>query len=310
MSTSLRPRTSPVLVAALLLLIAGLYLVFLSSGSEKNTTQVLALESVGTNIPVMAMNQNEKTIATAWKWEGIVEPSEEKSTAVFSAQVVYEALHRVRLDEQGNVILDHETLIALNETLDDSRLKLDEVALSELQLIIKQGLPGDVGEDVAKIVGDYYQLLDASKEFNAIYEQDSATIQESENTIEQHQETYRELIALRELYLGTEVANKLFSTSDANSRYMFDMAKLEQNTELTDTEKQQKRIEITDRHTEQTISVNNWNERHNVFLAAKKNIQMVSMNEEEKQAQLTELMHQHFNLEELAHVRHLQLDNP
>jgi hypothetical protein len=31
---------------------------------------------------------------------------------------------------------------------------------------------------------------------------------------------------------------------------------------------------------------------------------------EEKQMQLTELMHQHFNLEELSHVRHLQLDNP
>ncbi len=310
MSTSLSAKYSLVLVAALLLLIACLYLVFFSAGDENNTTQVHSVNSQRTKLSVLAINKNEKTIATAWQWEGIVEPSEEKSTAVFSAEAVYEALHRVRLDEQGNVILDHETLIALNETLDDSRLQLNEVALSELQIIIRQGLPGDVGEDVAKIVGDYYHLLGASKEFNAIYEHDSATDQESESTIEQHQESYRELMALRELYLGTDVADKLFSTSDANARYMFDMAKLEQNTELTEQEKQQTRAEITDRHTAQTIKISNWNERHNVFLAAKKNIQMVSMDEEEKQAQLTELMHQHFNPEELTHVGHLQLDNP
>ncbi len=310
MNTSLRSKYNLVSVVALLLFIACLYVLFFSDGPVKNTKQGPSVNSASSHAPELAINENGKTIATAWQWEGAGAINQNKSAPVFSAKSVYEALHRVRLDSQGNVILDHETLIVLNDTLDDSRLQLNEVALSELQLIIRQGLPGEVGEDVAKIVGDYYQFLGASKEFYAIYEQDSTISQENQLTTEQHQETYRELMALRELYLGTDVANKLFSTYDANANYMFDMAKLEQNIELTDQEKQLIRTEITERHTEQTINVSNWNERHNVFLIAKKNIQRVSMDKEEKQAQLTELMHQHFNHEELTHVRHLQLDHP
>jgi hypothetical protein len=36
----------------------------------------------------------------------------------------------------------------------------------------------------------------------------------------------------------------------------------------------------------------------------------VSISDDEKQAQLTELMYQHFSREELNNVRHLQLDKP
>jgi hypothetical protein len=37
---------------------------------------------------------------------------------------------------------------------------------------------------------------------------------------------------------------------------------------------------------------------------------MALISDEEKQGQLIELMHQHFNSKELAHVRHLHLDKP
>jgi lipase chaperone LimK len=310
MSTSLLPKSNFVSVALLLVVIASLYLVFFSEDTEKNRTSLLTINGTNTHASEIEVDTNDKTIATAWQWESPTNTNKEISSSTFSEQAVYSALQRVRLDSQNNVIVDHEALIALNATLDDSRLQLDEQALSELQLIIKQGLPGNAGDDVAKIVTDYYHYLEASKEFNALYETEPSTSQAIETTTEEHEENYRELITLRELYLGSDTSSKLFSTSDANANYMFDMLKIEQATNLSDEEKQQQRTEIMERHTEQTINVSNWDERHGAFLAAKQNIITASISDEEKKTQITELMHQHFNSEELANVSHLQLDKP
>lgn len=310
MTTSLLPKPNLTSGAVILVLIASIYAVYFSGGDAKDTIKIQDVNGYRTNTPALEIDSNQKTIATAWQWEESVNTPVEKITATFSEKSVYSALQRVRLDNQDNVIIDHEALIALNATLDDSRLQLNEQALAELQIIIRQGLPGNAGDDVAKIVADYYSYLEASKEFNAIYETDSANPQAIENTTEEHEANYRELISLRELYLGSDTSSKLFSTSDANASYMFDMLKIEKSTDLSDEEKQQKVAEITARHAEQTINISNWNQRHGVFLAAKQNILAAAISAQQKQTQLTELMHQHFNPEELAHVRHLQLDKP
>jgi lipase chaperone LimK len=312
MSISLLAKSNRVRVALLLVLIATLYLVFVAADTSKDTSPLLNTKSDSDRqSPLIADIDNpEKTIATAWQWEEPTNILEENSSPAFSEKVVYNALQKVRLDSQGNVIIDHEALIALNATLDDGSLQLDEQALRELQMIIRQGLPGNAGDDVAKIVANYYHYLEASKEFNAIYETGSSNSPAIENTTDEHKENYRELTALRELYLGSDTSTKLFSTSDANANYMFDMLEIEQATDLSDEEKQQKRLEIVNQHAEETIDISNWNERHNVFLVAKQNILQASISDQQKQTQLTELMHQHFSHEEIAHVRHMNIDKP
>jgi lipase chaperone LimK len=312
MSISLLAKSSRIRVAILLALVATLYLVFFNADTGKDTTPLLNTKSDSDRQSplIVDIDNSEKTIATAWQWEEPTNTPDENASPTFSEKVVYNALQKVRLDSQGNVIIDHEALIALNATLDDGSLQLDEQALRELQMIIRQGLPGNAGDDVAKIVANYYHYLEASKEFNAIYETGSSNSPAIENTTDEHKENYRELTALRELYLGSDTSTKLFSTSDANANYMFDMLEIEQATDLSDEEKQQKRLEIVNQHAEQTIDISNWNERHNVFLAAKQNILQASISDQQKQTQLTELMHQHFSHEEIAHVRHMNIDKP
>lgn len=232
-----------------------------------------------------------------------------KSLQTVSEEAVYKALHRIKLDN-NNVIIDHETLIALNEILDDNRLKLDNQAIEELQILVKKGLPGIAGEQVAEILKDYYQYLEAAQKFNTAYEVNSDPSLGFEKTTEEHETNYRVLMSLRELYLDADVVSNLFSTYDANANYMFDILKVEQNDNLSDEEKQQMRNEIRQRHTKHSINVDNWNDRHLDFLAAKQNILSSSISDKEKQAQLTELMHQHFSQEELDYVKHFQLDKP
>jgi lipase chaperone LimK len=307
MSTLLLPKFNKVTILAL---IASIYFVYFITNKEVDTIQLQEVDSYNLKLPVIKIESNEKTIATVWQWNDSVKTKEEYPLPAFSEAAVFNALHRVRLDYQGNVILDHEALIALNATLDDSRLQLDQQALNELQIIIRQGLPGSAGEVVANIVANYYNYLEASKEFNAIYETDSSNIQAIDNTADEHEENYRELIVLRELYLGSEIAAKLFSTTNANANYMFDTYRVEHNMDLSDDEKQQLFTEILNRHTEQTINVSNWQERYSTFQSAKQVITVSSISDEEKEIQLTELMNQHFNPEELSHVHHFELNKP
>jgi lipase chaperone LimK len=320
MNTSLLTKISPTSITITLVVITSLYLVFFSGGNDKDIVKVQTSDDYSTNTLATKIENNEKTVATEWQWEEPTNTPIKKPAAAFTEESVYSALKSVRLDKQNNVIIDHEALIALNAALDDSRLQLDEQALSELQMIIKQGLPGTAGDDVADIVTNYYNYLKASKEFNAIYEpdlsisdssnSDSSNSETSETRIEEFKENYRELMSLRELYLGSDTANKLFSTSDANANYMFDMLKIEQNTDLSDEEKEIKRKQIIETHAEQTVDVSNWNQRHRDFLTAKQTILNASISEQQKQAQLTELMHQRFNPDELAKISQLQLDQP
>lgn len=246
------------------------------------------------------------TIAAEWQWQEAPIVAENSDQIMFTEQSVYDALQNVRLNEQGNLIIDHETLLALNATLDDSRLQLDGQDLTDLTEIIKQSLPGSAGIEVADIVENYYEYLDAERTYNSIYANEFSSI-ESAN-IEEYQDYYQELITLREVYLGSETAENLFSTTDANANYMFDMLKITQSTDLSEEEKKLMSDELNNSLATQTIDIDNWDLRYNAFLSAKEYIINAEIDEQQKRNQVVELMHQHFNNEELAVISHLSLD--
>ena len=282
-------------------------------------------DAVATNMtkanPVDAP-KNSNTIASAWQWEAVSDNEslagkieartsnqanqiDSASPLPFTEESVYKALHDVKLDANGDIILDDDALIALNAALDHSEVKLDAEALQALQELIRKGLPGNAGEQTAQVVADFYEYLGAKNEFNALYETNS----NSDQTIEEYETQYKELLALQQLYLSTEVADQLFAASNANSRYMFDSMKLEADTSLSEEEKRQEQAKIVQRHAEKSTNVDNWNERYQAFLVDKQYLINSSISDDEKREQLTGLMHQHFSYEELEHVSHLQLDS-
>lgn len=261
------------------------------------------------------------TIAQAWQWEVVSNDentlqvdnedmasstqSETVASYPFTQESIYDALQSVKLDENGDIIIDNDALDALIAALDHSQIKLDAEALEALKDLIKKGLPGNAGEETAQIVADFYQYLGAEREFNALYE----PLNDETQSIEDYETQYNELVALRSVYLGDDVANQLFATVNANSRYMFDSMKLEADTNLSDKEKKAQQAKFIEDHTEQTINVNNWNQRYQSFSNDKQNIIESSLSENEKREQLASLMHQHFNNDELKQINHLQLDS-
>lgn len=287
--------------------------------SPINSTRLSSLEDLpptGTGETEVVPSKN--TIATAWEWEDEhnqkrmetpslkkIEQANTNTLFPFTEQSVFKALHAVKLDENGDVIIDNDALIALDLALNHSHLNLDPETLEELQSVIKKRLPGNTGEQIAQIVTDYYQYLGAKNEFNALYE----SRHNADQTIVDYETQYNELLSLRELYFSAEVAGPLFKTANANAQYMFDIMKLEANTYLSEEEKKLQQAEIIERHTENTVNVDNWNERFQTFSENKEIILRSSLSDDQKHDQITDLILQHFSFQEVDKLSHLELNS-
>jgi lipase chaperone LimK len=258
------------------------------------------------------------TIATTWQWQ----PTQTKTSSSqimqssdsnlpFTAESVHNALQAVKLDKAGNIILDHDALVSLDETLERIHDRLDSDSLEQLKQLIKNALPGVSGEQTAKIVGDYYHYLEAKQEFSQINEAiANANDQETIESVETDQALYAELQALRETHLGYAATQKLFRVSDANANYMFESMKLERDDSLTIEEKNAKRQEIRNRHIEQSVNIPNWPSRYQAFLNDKQVIVSAMISDEEKQKQLRNMLSEHFTSNELKRIEYLALDRP
>ncbi|WP_416398724.1 lipase secretion chaperone [Allohahella sp. A8] len=257
----------------------------------------------------------ENTIASAWQWAA--EPGAGKDSAPVEAQQpegepmpftpdsVYAALQAVKLDENGDVIADHDALLALEATLAATDARLAPAQIAALQALIKQGLPGKAGEQTARIVGDYAELLKAEADFNDVYFTEDEGAQNL--TADDFERQYQELQALREVYMGNEVASSLFAVTDANAQYMFESQRIESDTSLSTQEKLAMASELQAQHVEQTTGIRDWNQRYKTFMAEKQRVVNAGLSDNEKRTQIAALMRQHFDNHELEKVSHLPL---
>ncbi|GAA3957148.1 lipase secretion chaperone [Allohahella marinimesophila] len=314
-------QTSPLLISLLLIgaaLIAVAAVVYLDADSGSNEGSATSVaDTVGSQKVDQDQPQTD-TIAAVWRWEsdqrketsGMSSERKTPSTAMpFTPESVFEALQAVKLDDNGDVITDHDALLALEATLRDGDVSLTASQIDALQGLIRERLPGKAGEQTARIVGDYAELLKAEAEFNELYgsENGAYVVDAEAQSVDDHEMQYQELQALRELYLGSEVAESLFATTDANARYMFDSQRIEQDPALSTEEKLQRAAELERQHLEQTTGIRDWNERYNSFMADKQRVVSAALSEDEKRRQIAALMRQHFDSRELEKVSHLPL---
>jgi hypothetical protein len=192
------------------------------------------------------------TIAKQWQWpedrgqqEAGADTSEDELLP-FTEQSVYDALQAVKVDENGNIILDHDALLSLDEALERIHNRLDNDSLLKLQDIIRDALPGKTGEQTAQVVEDYQRFLGAQEEFSQMHQGSVSTVQ-TLDSLNNDQSLYRELQNLREIHLGAENTASLFHDSDANAQFMFDSLRLGLEKNLTVEETESRRREIQQR---------------------------------------------------------------
>lgn len=226
--------------------------------------------------------------------------------APFTAEGVREALKAVRLDGNGNLILDHAALQALNSSLQSGDLRLTEQELSALQQMIRDRLPGQAGTQTAQLVGDYYRYLQAETEYLGTTMPEETTA--DAGSISAHKARYARLRQLREQYLGPEASAKLFRVSDAHAAYMFEAYRIRNDNSLSDEEKLRKVNALNDELKQQYITIDNWQQRYQQFQADKQQILRAGLSDADKISQIKGLLNAQFTAEELRQIEHLELD--
>ena len=198
-----------------------------------------------------------KSVEDAWQWqdeaENITQQDLSASDELFTRKSIHDALKAVEIDEYGDLVLDNNALFALDEALERIHNQLDKQALQKLIELIKEALPGKVGEQTAQLVENYHSFLGAQAEFNQLHEYSNNGPQ-TLATIEQDRGLYSELQTLRELHLGSETSDRLFAEADAGAQFMFDMMSLDLNATLTPEQIALRREEIQKKFDEQRKS--------------------------------------------------------
>lgn len=204
---------------------------------------LLSGDESATRMPIASadtQDTNTNTIASTWQWQNFTstkpatgagenpEADQPRPAGVVPSNAVgiYGILQSIKLDENGRVVPDQTLKEALEEGFAALGPNLSPAAMSELQKLIRTGLPGPAGDEAARILEDYYRFRLAEMEFN-------------EQPVNQlPADHYEKLVELRRNYLGSEISDQLFAVEDANGRHMFASIAIQTNANLTDEEKQ------------------------------------------------------------------------
>lgn len=221
--------------------------------------------------------------------------------ASIDEQIVQQALEKVRFDDEGNVIVDHEALGTLYDSLGYGGLRLDDHQIEYIQELIPRGLPGEAGKQTAEIVGSFHRYLEAKRHVDEMY-------QYSASVAEQRLKT-EDLRALRRLFFGEDRAAQLFSRQEANEDYMLANWALSTDSTLTEAERDRRRKILKETTLDPDFGIANWSIRRDGFLRQKQTILNTSMSAAEKSEQVNAIYQQQFTAEEAARIEHLNLNS-
>lgn len=254
---------------------------------------------------------SERTIADAWTMSDsareveIGEPRGADEPPRVDAASVRTALRDVRLDEAGNVVVDHRALAALRDGF-ASIERLDAGQLADIQEIIRNGLPAPAGEQAATIVANYYQYqLAAQTMLGGAAGEDIAG---SEAQLER-------LVELRRSYFGTETSERLFGDEHAYARFTLESMRLAADESLSPEERQRRqealtqmlpaRLRAPDSAAAEPVAASaaemkpDFAARYAEFERQKRAILAAGLVDDEKNVQLERLLREHFAADEI-----------
>jgi hypothetical protein len=212
--------------------------------------------------------------------------------SVIDPDYLYAVLQDVELDQNGDVVLNHKALQALELTVNRSRLKLNAVELAELQELIQIGLPGKAGVQTARIVGDYYNYLGAKEEMGELQ------LSLVKPSFETWRDEYQQLVELREMYMGADVSLSLFNQLDANAEYMFEVMALDRVETYSEEEKKVLHEKASDALIARLVDIEDWQERYQSYKQERQAVEL-TLGQEIGNKDKDRLLAKHFSILEI-----------
>ena len=206
---------------------------------------------------------------------------------------IHQEIGKIRLSEDGDVIIDGIALNALRKALSRNKDKITPEIMSEIVGILKAGLPGVAGEQASELVSNFHEFLLAKSELSAAYSDIHLNGGNAQQGLEEEK-------SLRNLYLGEALAEQLFKKEDQQSDYMYKVFKIAASKDLTKEEKIIKRAELTKSHF--TPDIHNWHGRYGNYREKLDTILSSGIVDKEKDAEINHLKTELFTQEELNKI--------
>ncbi len=206
---------------------------------------------------------------------------------------IHEEIGKIRLSEDGEVIIDGIALNALRKALSRNKDNITPDIMSEIVGILKAGLPGVAGEQASELVSNFHEFLLAKSELSAAYSDIHLNGGDAQQGLEEEK-------SLRNLYLGETLAEQLFKKEDQQSDYMYKVFKIAASKDLTKEEKIKKRAELTKSHF--TPDIHNWHGRYGNYREKLETILSSGIVDKEKDAEINRLKTELFTQDELNKI--------
>lgn len=280
--------------------------------SDKRETLVDAPAPAPVKKEIAAATPN--TVGAHWNWDSVdkdrnttpndkgkatsTEPAE-ASDFPYSAEEIYLALEKIRVDDSGNLVLDEITLQSLHDALGSGHAKLTDEHVRVLQEIIQMGLPGTTGDQAAELVGNYQQYLSALE--------DSSALLVRTETVTDQRKQYEEMMHLRRLYLGEDAANSLYAKTEAQNQYMITATEIQADPDLSKEEKVARQQAAMTARIDEQMAAQGLQQQYQEFLDEKKGITERIKDEAERAAELDKALRAHFTKEQLREFEGLLL---
>jgi lipase chaperone LimK len=170
------------------------------------------------------------------------EQADDEAEIPFKLEQVADALSRVELDENGDILLNETAQMVLEQAFMDSRKTLNEQQLAELKTMIEAGLGGQAGEQAVQITEKFYRYSNAFREIS-----DTLAVRGDPQSL---RNDYEQITRLRRTHLGPELADQLYAREEQMTRYTLEVMEIQADQDLTPEQRTKKQQELASRYPE------------------------------------------------------------
>ncbi|BES72376.1 hypothetical protein RE428_33940 [Marinobacter nanhaiticus D15-8W] len=156
--------------------------------------------------------------------------SQTEQDPVFKLDDIATALSRIKLDDDGQILVDRQVRTVLEAAFMQPKTPVDETRFEELKTLIAGGLDGEAGQQAAAMAERFYRYSNAYREVADTFGHHGA-LQNVEADFEQ-------LSRLRRTYLGDELSDSLYGEEEALMRYTLQSMRIQTDGKLSPEQKQ------------------------------------------------------------------------
>lgn len=225
---------------------------------------------------------------------------------LLTPEAILSYVAEVRLDADGNVVLDDRTLRYLRSSLNQITTDLTAADKAYLHRVLSQGIGGAEGEKAADIVISFYDYLAVKKSLLT----DAMAINNLlANPIELNNINSR-IEALQYSFFDADVVEQLFYKQNMDTRFSYELHALQQDPSMSNTEKRAALDDLKQKYHQSEPPISQWAYKKRLFEEEKAILlQQASMEQSEDITnELQAALVRHFSERELLVMQDYSVD--